>query len=153
MSRKLFIINGPNLNMLGRREPDIYGTATLADIREGCERTADEAGFDLVFEQSNAEHEIIEWLHEAYHQDAAVIINPAGLSFHSVPVLDALRILRRPVVEVHLSNIHARDEAHRHSLISTAATVVIAGAGALGYELAIRAADALTAPPQTTSTH
>lgn len=144
VSRKLFILNGPNLNMLGRREPEIYGTATLEDIRESCARVASELGFEMVFEQSNAEHEIIGWLHDAYAADAAVVINPAGLSFQSVPVLDALRILQTPIVEIHLSNIHARDEAHRHSLMSSVATTVIAGAGAFGYELAIRAADALT---------
>lgn len=144
VSRKLYVINGPNLDMLGVREPDIYGLATLGDIEAACTRVCDEVGFDLFFRQSNAEHEIIKWLHEAYLDDATVIINPAGLSFQAVPVLDALRMLTAPIVELHLSNIHARDEAHRHSIMSTAATAVIAGMGAYGYELAIRSADHLT---------
>lgn len=145
MTRKLYVLNGPNLDMLGHREPDIYGTTTLKDIEAECVRITRDVGFDLMFAQSNAEHEIIGWLHEAHHDGAAVVINPAGLSFQSVPVLDALRILSIPVVEIHISNIHARDEAHRHSLMSAVATTVIAGAGAFGYELAIRAADRLTA--------
>ena len=144
MTRKLYVLNGPNLNMLGLREPDIYGTVTLQDIESDCARLAEELGMELVFEQSNAEHEIIAWLHDAYRDGAAVVINPAGLSFQSVPVLDALRILSIPIVEIHISNIHARDEAHRHSLMSSVVTTVIAGAGAFGYQLAVRAADALT---------
>jgi 3-dehydroquinate dehydratase-2 len=145
VTRKLYVLNGPNLNMLGMREPDIYGTVTLTDIETECASLADQLGFEMVFEQSNAEHEIIAWLHDAHRDGAAVVINPAGLSFHSVPVLDALRILSVPIVEIHISNIHARDEAHRHSLMSTVATAVIAGAGAFGYQLAVRAADALAA--------
>lgn len=144
MTRKLYILNGPNLDMLGEREPAVYGTTTLRDIESECIRVADEVGFELKFAQSNAEHEIIGWLHDAHRDGAAVVINPAGLSFQSIPVLDALRILSIPIVELHISNIHARDEAHRHSLMSTVATTVIAGAGAFGYELAVRAADALT---------
>lgn len=129
--------------MLGLREPDIYGTTTLGDIEAACLRVSSEVNRELFFAQSNAEHDIIGWLHDAHRENAVVVINPAGLSFQSVPVLDALRILSAPVVEIHISNIHARDEAHRHSLTSTAATAVIAGAGAYGYELAIRAAHAL----------
>ncbi|PWC04702.1 type II 3-dehydroquinate dehydratase [Mycetocola zhujimingii] len=145
MTRKLYVLNGPNLNMLGRRQPELYGTTSLDDVRTNCVRVADELGFDLFFEQSNAEYQIVEWLHQAYREKAAVVINPAGLSFGSVPVLDALLILDTPVVEIHITNIHGRDEAHRHSLTSTAARAVIAGAGVFGYELAIRAADRLTA--------
>lgn len=145
MTRKLYVLNGPNLDMLGHREPDIYGTTTLQDIESECDRVSRELGFDLMFAQSNAEHEIIGWLHEAYYDGTAVVINPAGLSFGSVPVLDALRILHVPIVELHISNIHARDEAHRHSLVSAVATTVIAGAGPFGYELAVRAAHELTA--------
>ncbi|MGO1411062.1 MAG: type II 3-dehydroquinate dehydratase [Microbacterium sp.] len=141
MTRKLYVLNGPNLDMLGVREPAIYGTTTLADIERDCARVADELAFELRFAQSNAEHEIIDWLHDAYRDSAAVVINPAGLSFRSVPVLDALRMLTVPIVELHITNIHGRDEAHRHSLMSPVATTVIAGAGAYGYELAIRSAD------------
>ncbi|QKJ18333.1 type II 3-dehydroquinate dehydratase [Microbacterium hominis] len=146
MTRRLFVLNGPNLNMLGQREPELYGTATLADIRADCERVADEVGFDLFFAQSNAEHELVEWVHEAFRQSATVVVNPAALSFASVPLLDALHMLTTPVVEVHITNIHARDEIHRTSLISTVARAVIAGAGAYGYELAIRTAARLTPP-------
>ncbi|MCP2635503.1 3-dehydroquinate dehydratase [Microbacterium sp. HD4P20] len=144
MTRPLFVLNGPNLNMLGQREPELYGSATLDDVRADCTRVAGELGFDLFFAQSNAEHEIIEWLHDAYREEATVVINPAGFSFRSIPLLDALRMLRAPVVEIHITNIHARDEAHRHSLVSSVASTVIAGAGVYGYELAIRAADRLT---------
>lgn len=144
MTRSLYVLNGPNLDMLGQREPEIYGTTTLADIEAECRRVSDELGFALRFLQSNAEHEIIDWLHDAYREAAAVVINPAGLSFRSVPVLDALRMLRVPIIEIHITNIHGRDEAHRHSLMSPVVTAVIAGAGTYGYELAIRAADRST---------
>ncbi|MGO1769955.1 MAG: type II 3-dehydroquinate dehydratase [Microbacterium sp.] len=144
MHRKLYVINGPNLDMLGQREPDLYGSTTLRHIEEDCLRASADAGFELTFRQSNAEHEIIGWLHEAYRDAAAVVINPAGLSFQSVPVLDALRMLSVPIIEVHITNIHARDEAHRHSIMSPIATTVIAGAGPHGYELAVRAADRAT---------
>lgn len=143
--RKLFVLNGSNLNMLGMREPDLYGTATLDDVRADCERLAGELGFELFFGQSNAEHEVVEWVHEAFRQGATVVVNPAGFSFGSVPLLDALHMLTAPVIEVHITNIHARDAVHQHSLISSVARCVIAGAGVYGYELAIRAADRLTA--------
>ena len=147
MTRKLFVLNGPNLNMLGQREPELYGTATLDDVRVLCDRVAEELGFELFFAQSNAEHEIVEWVHDAFREKATVVINPAGFSFRSVPLLDALHMLDAPIVEVHITNIHARDAVHQHSLVSAVARVVIAGAGAYGYELAIRAADRLTAEP------
>ena len=136
-----YVLNGPNLDLLGLREPGLYGTATLDDARAGCERVAAELGLELFFAQTNAEHQMIDWLHDAYRAGAGVVINPAGFSFSSVPVLDALRILSRPIVEVHITNIHGRDEAHRHSLTSTVATTVLAGAGVFGYELALRALD------------
>lgn len=143
MSRALFVLNGPNLNMLGMREPALYGKATLDDVRGLCARTADELGFEMLFTQTNAEHELVESVHEAFRRHAAVVINPAAFSFNSVALLDALRMLEQPIVEVHITNIHARDAVHQHSLISTVATAVIAGAGAYGYELAIRAVDDL----------
>jgi 3-dehydroquinate dehydratase II len=143
MARKLFVLNGSNLNMLGLRQPELYGTATLDDVRAECERVAGELGFDLFFAQSNAEHEIVEWVNDAFRQQAIVVINPAGFSFRSVPLLDALRMLGTPVVEVHITNIHAREAVYQHSLISSVARVVIAGAGVYGYELGIRAADRL----------
>ncbi|MET0783333.1 MAG: type II 3-dehydroquinate dehydratase [Leifsonia flava] len=143
MARRLFVLNGSNLNMLGLRQPELYGTTTLDDVRGECERVADELGFELFFAQTNAEYELVEWVHDAFRQDAAVVINPAGFSFRSVPLLDALKMLVSPVVEVHITNIHARDAVYQHSLISSAARVVIAGAGVYGYELGIRAADRL----------
>lgn len=143
MTRRLFVLNGPNLDMLGQRQPELYGSATLDDVRADCERVAGELGFDLFFGQSNAEHQIVDWLHDAFREDASVVINPAGLSFRSVPVLDALLMLESPVVEIHITNIHARDAVHQHSLTSAAARTVIAGAGVYGYELAIRAAHRL----------
>lgn len=144
---RLYVLNGPNLNLLGQREPELYGTSTLDDVREACERVAGELGFELMFAQSNAEHELVDWVQDAFRENAAVVINPAGLSFRSVPLLDALRMLSTPIVEIHITNIHARDDAHRTSLISTVATAVIAGAGVFGYELAIRAARALSPAP------
>lgn len=144
MPRKLFVLNGPNLNMLGLREPRLYGTATLEDVRAECTRVADELGFELFFAQSNAEHQLVEWVHDAFREQATVVINPAGFSFRSVPLLDALHMLSTPIVEVHITNIHARDAVHQHSLVSTVARVVIAGAGVYGYEMAIRAAGKLT---------
>ena len=144
MTRRLYVLNGPNLDMLGQREPEMYGSATLEDVRVDCAQLADELGFDLFFAQSNAEHQIVEWLHDAFREKATVVINPAGFSFRSVPVLDALRMLDAVIIEIHITNIHARDAAHRTSLVSSVARTVIAGAGVFGYELAIRAADHLT---------
>jgi 3-dehydroquinate dehydratase-2 len=144
VTRKLFVLNGSNLNMLGQREPELYGTDTLDGVRTLCERVAGEVGFELFFAQSNAEHEIVEWVQEAFRQKATVVINPAGFSFRSVPLLDALHMLAAPIVEIHITNIHARDAVHQHSLVSSVARVVIAGAGVYGYDLAIRAADRLT---------
>ncbi|PLP98303.1 type II 3-dehydroquinate dehydratase [Cupriavidus pauculus] len=143
MQRKLHILNGSNLNMLGVREPHIYGSTTLKDIEQQCQAMAETLRFDCVFQQTNSESELIDWIQEAYFQDAALIINPAGFSFGRIPVLDAVKLIRRPVVEVHISNIHRRSQEYRHSTISVAATAVICGAGANGYPLAMRAVDDL----------
>jgi 3-dehydroquinate dehydratase-2 len=143
MTRKLYILNGSNLNMLGVREPHIYGTTTLKDIEQNCLALADVLKFDCVFRQTNSESELIDWIQEAFLQDAALIINPAGFSFGRIPVLDAVKLIRRPVVELHITNIHKRSEEYRHSTISVAATAVICGAVANGYLLAIRAIDDL----------
>jgi len=139
MSRAVFVLNGPNLNMLGRREPEIYGTTTLQQVQQSCEQLAN--GLDLVceFRQTNSEAVMVDWIQEAFEKNAAVIINPAGLSFNSIPVLDALKLIKAPLVEVHISNIHARDELHRNSIMSTVANGVIAGLGVEGYLLALRA--------------
>lgn len=143
MNNTVFILNGPNLNMLGRREPHIYGTTTLAQIQQRSESLADELGLALVFRQTNHEGVMVDWIQEAFDQGAALIINPAGLSFHSIPVLDALKLLQAPLIELHLSNIHARDELHRHSIMSGVVNAVICGMGAEGYALALRAVAAL----------
>jgi 3-dehydroquinate dehydratase-2 len=139
VAERLFVLNGPNLNMLGRREPHLYGRVTLAEIQKRCAALADELDFDLFFGQSNAEAELLGWVHQAYDEDASVIINPAGLSTRSVALLDALRMLRRPVVEVHLTNVFAREPIYyRELLTASAASAFLAGFGADGYELAMR---------------
>ncbi|OQR36780.1 3-dehydroquinate dehydratase [Pseudomonas sp. Bc-h] len=139
MNRTVFILNGPNLNMLGRREPHIYGHTTLVEIQEACHALAAELDLQCEFRQTNHEGVMVDWIQEAFEQNAAVIINPAGLSFHSIPVLDALKLIKAPLIELHLSNIHARDELHRHSIMSSVASAVICGLGADGYPLAVRA--------------
>jgi 3-dehydroquinate dehydratase II len=141
MSKPIFVLNGPNLNRLGTREPALYGTTTLAEIEALCRRAAGKR--PLVFRQSNAEHELIGWIHEAVDAGAALVINPAGLSFTSVALLDAIRMVPGPVIEVHLTNIHRREPPHRTSLVSLAATGVICGLGPEGYRAAIAAAIAL----------
>lgn len=136
MARRLFILNGPNLSMLGRREPHLYGTVTLAEIEKRCRALAGELGFDLFFGQSNSEGQLIDWLHQAYDEAASVIINPAGLSTRSVALLDALRMLEQPVVEVHLTNVFSREATYHHELLTArAAGGFLAGFGAEVYEL------------------
>jgi len=139
MNRTVFILNGPNLNLLGRREPHIYGHTTLDEIREASHAMAAELDLQCEFRQTNHEGVMVDWLQEAFEQNAAVIINPAGFSFHSIPVLDALKLIKAPLIELHLSNIHARDELHRHSIMSGVVNAVICGLGAEGYPLAVRA--------------
>jgi 3-dehydroquinate dehydratase II len=144
----VFMLNGSNLNLLGRREPHLYGTTTLAEVQARAEALAAQLGLDCDFRQTNHEGVMVDWIQEAFEQDAAVIINPAGFSFRSIPVLDALKLIRKPVIEVHITNIHQRPEPYRHSLMSLAATGVICGLGVNGYLLAVRAvADALAATP------
>ncbi|MGE0423029.1 MAG: type II 3-dehydroquinate dehydratase [Reyranellaceae bacterium] len=139
MSR-LMIINGPNLNMLGVREPHIYGTTTLGSIEESCRELAQQLGVSLAFHQSNHEGAIVDLLQSARQSADAVIINPAAYSFTSIAIYDALKIFEGPIIEVHISNIHARDELHRHSKLSSAVTAVIAGLGPYGYIVAMQAA-------------
>ena len=134
----IYILNGPNLNRLSKREPEIYGHTTLAEIEAWSRAAA--GGRAVEFRQTNAEHQLIDWVHEAIDLGAAgLIINPAGLSFYSVPLLDALRMFQGPLIELHISNIHRRAPPHNHSLISQAATAVIAGLGPKGYPLAVTA--------------
>ncbi|MBX3500796.1 MAG: 3-dehydroquinate dehydratase [Alphaproteobacteria bacterium] len=139
MSR-LMIINGPNLNMLGVREPHIYGTTTLGAIEASCQELAGQLGATLSFHQSNHEGAIVDLLQSARQSADAVIINPAAYSFTSIAIYDAMKIFEGPIIEVHISNIHARDELHRHSKLSSAVTAVIAGLGPYGYIVAMQAA-------------
>jgi len=148
----LFVLNGSNLNLLGQREPNLYGRTTLAQVRAKTEALAEELGLACDFRQTNHEGVLVDWIQEAYQRDAAVIINPAGFSFGCVPVLDALKMIRKPLVEVHITNIHQRPQPYTHSLVSQAATGVICGLGPGGYLLAVRAiAEALDAPDTDSS--
>jgi 3-dehydroquinate dehydratase-2 len=139
MAGTVLVLNGPNLNLLGVREPEIYGKETLADIKQRCVERAKSHGLEVDFRQSNSEAQLIDWLHEARDAMAGVVINPAGLSFHSIPLLDALKLFDGPKVEVHISNIHKREPMYQKSLMSVGVTGVIAGLGGLGYALAIDA--------------
>jgi 3-dehydroquinate dehydratase-2 len=137
---RIMILNGPNLNMLGIREPHIYGSTTLDAIKESCEEFAAFAGAKLAFHQSNHEGVLVDLIQSARTDADALIINPAGFSFTSIAIFDALKIFEGPIVEVHISNIHARDELHRHSKLSAAVKGVIAGLGPYGYIVAMQAA-------------
>jgi 3-dehydroquinate dehydratase II len=137
---RIMIINGPNLNLLGVREPHIYGSTTLEAIKASCEAFADVAGAQLSFHQSNHEGVLVDLIQSARENADAIIINPAGYSFTSVAMFDALKIFAGPIYEVHISNIHARDELHRHSILSAAVKGVIAGLGPYGYIVAMQAA-------------
>jgi 3-dehydroquinate dehydratase-2 len=137
--KRVMILDGPNLNLLGVREPHIYGTTTLAEIKQACEREATALGFTVSFHQSNHEGELVDLIQSARQDADAIIINPGGYSFTSIAMVDAIRAFDGVVLEVHISNIHARDEHHRHSKISRAATGVICGLGPYGYVGALRA--------------
>ncbi|AVO45875.1 type II 3-dehydroquinate dehydratase [Phreatobacter cathodiphilus] len=140
MTLRITILNGPNLNLLGTREPHIYGHTTLAEIEAMCVKRAGELGLDLTFRQSNHEGVLVDWIQKARETADALIINPAAYSFRSVALIDAMKALGKPIIELHVSNIHARDELHRHSITSTAATAVICGLGPYGYVAALDAA-------------
>jgi len=137
---RMLILNGPNLNMLGIREPHIYGTTTLAAIKTSCEEFAQYLGASLKFEQSNHEGALVDLIQSARETADALIINPAGYSFTSIAIYDALKTFEGPILEVHISNIHARDELHRHSKLSSAVKGVICGLGPYGYIVAMQAA-------------
>ncbi len=147
MSQRIDILNGPNLNLLGVREPEIYGHQTLADIEALCGRAAAGHGLEIAFRQSNHEGQIIDWIQEARAAAAAIIINPAGFTSTSIAILDALKTFEGPIVEVHLSNIHRREAYRHHSYVSLAATGVICGLGAHGYLLALDAIAGLIERP------
>ncbi|MDD2869254.1 type II 3-dehydroquinate dehydratase [Neomegalonema sp.] len=138
MTRSIHVLNGPNLNLLGKRQPEIYGHETLADVERDCAALARELGHEIRFLQSNWEGQIVDWIHEARDQASGVVINPAALTHTSVAVLDALNAFEGPVIEVHISNVHKRESFRHHSYVSLRADGVIAGLGTEGYRLAIR---------------
>src|SRR5213592_1848800 len=138
MKRLVYVINGPNLNLLGKRQPAIYGRETLADVEAACRRVATESKLELKFHQSNREYEIIDWIHEARETAAGIVINPAAFTHTSVAILDALNTFEATVIEVHISNVHKREEFRHHSFVSLRADGVIAGLGTQGYTLALR---------------
>src|SRR6185436_13989472 len=149
MSKPIYVLNGPNLNLLGVREPEIYGRQTLDDIRRLCEARAGEKGVQVVFRQSNREGELVDWVQEAREGASAVVINPAGYGHTSIALLDALKTLSIPVIECHLSNPAAREDFRRSSYVSLAATGVVSGFGSASYELAIEAALGLMTAART----
>ena len=132
---RITILNGPNLNLLGKRQPEIYGHDTLADVEASCRAAA--TGFEVRFHQSNAEHQLIDWIHEAREVKGGIVINPAAYSHTSVAILDALNAFEGPVIEVHISNIHKREAFRHHSFVSARADGIIAGCGVQGYVLAV----------------
>ena len=138
MSRTVFVLNGPNLNLLGKRQPHIYGHETLADVERDCTTTAAELKLEIRFHQSNREYEIIDWIHEAREIAGGIVINPAAFTHTSVAILDALNACEFPIFEVHISNVHKREAFRHHSYVSLRADGVIAGLGTQGYALALR---------------
>lgn len=138
MPKPIYILNGPNLNLLGQRQPEIYGRATLEDVAEACAGLAEEVGLTIRFHQSNHEGQLIDWIQEARGEGAGIIINAGALTHTSIAILDALNAFDGPVLEVHISNIHKRDAFRHHSYVSLRAEGVIAGFGIEGYTLALR---------------
>jgi len=135
----VFVLNGPNLNLLGEREPEIYGHTTLPEIEAKCRKRALSLGLAIDFRQTNFEGVLIESIHEARKKAAGIIINPAGLTFTSIALLDSLKMFDGPKIELHISNVHKREEIYHHSLVSRTATAVMAGLGPSGYEIALDA--------------
>jgi 3-dehydroquinate dehydratase-2 len=139
MASLVYILNGPNLNLLGTREPEVYGKETLADIEKACRAAAAKHGLEVVFRQTNVEGELVNWLQEARTKAAGVLLNAGAYTHTSVAILDAIRATTMPVIEVHLSNPFAREQFRHHSFVSPAAKGLICGFGAHGYVLAIEA--------------
>ena len=146
MTKPIYVLNGPNLNRLGTREPHIYGTTTLADVEKMCRAEAGDQSIE--FRQTNSETQLIEWVHEAIDNGAGIVINPAAYTFTSLALFDALKMFPGPIIELHISNVHRREALYHNSLVSKAATAVIAGLGAKGYATAIRAMRDLLQEPQ-----
>src|SRR3954451_21518161 len=143
MSRLVYILNGPNLNLLGKRQPAIYGYETLANVEADCRGLATELKLEIRFHQSNREYEIIDWIHEARQTAGGIVMNPAAFTHTSVAILDALKMFEGPVIEVHISNVHQREEFRHHSFVSLRADGVIAGCGTQGYQFGLRRIGAL----------
>ena len=137
MTKPIYVLNGPNLNRLGRREPEIYGTTSLAEVEELCRAAAGER--ELVFRQTNSEERLIDWVHEAIDEAAGIVINPAAFTFTSLALLDALKMFPGPIIEYHISNVHRREQIYHRSYVSMTATAVMAGLGASGYPIAVSA--------------
>ena len=137
MSKLITFLNGPNLNLLGKRQPEIYGYATLKDVERDCSQLAGKLGLSTRCQQSNHEGQLIDWIHDAREDSAAIVINPGAYSHTSIGILDALNTFEGPVIEVHVSNIHKRESFRHHSYVSLRADGVIAGCGVQGYQLAV----------------
>ena len=138
MRDTILILNGPNLNLLGLRAPHIYGHETLVDVEARCRSLAVTFGLDVAFHQSNAEHQLIDWIHAYRVGSAGIVINPGAFTHTSIALLDALNACEVPIIECHISNVHRREAFRHHSYVSLAATAVMAGFGTHGYELAVR---------------
>lgn len=138
MSKTVYILNGPNLNLLGKRQPEIYGRETLADVEAACRKVGQDFGLEIRLLQSNHEGQIIDWIHEAREHAQGIVINPGAFTHTSVAILDALNTFEGPVLEVHISNVHKREAFRHHSYVSLRAEGVIAGFGVEGYSLAVR---------------
>ncbi len=138
MSRLVYVLNGPNLNLLGKRQPEIYGRETLADVERDCRAIAAELKLDIRFHQSNREYEIIDWIHEARETAGGIVINPGAFTHTSIAILDALNAFDGPIIECHISNVHKRESFRHHSYVSQVASGVIAGFGTQGYQLSLR---------------
>ena len=145
MSKTIFVLNGPNLNMLGKREPGIYGAATLKDVEKDCIAAGRELGFDVDFRQSNHEGVLINWMHEANEKAVGVAINAGAYTHTSIALHDAIKAISVPVIELHISNVHAREEFRHHSMIAPAVKGVICGFGTASYILALHALKSITA--------
>ncbi|CDZ27758.1 type II 3-dehydroquinate dehydratase [Neorhizobium galegae] len=145
MSKTIFVLNGPNLNMLGKREPGIYGAATLKDVEKECIAAGRELGFDVDFRQSNHEGVLIDWMHEANEKAVGVAINAGAYTHTSIALHDAIKAISVPVIELHISNVHAREEFRHHSMIAPAVKGVICGFGTASYILALHALKTITA--------
>jgi 3-dehydroquinate dehydratase-2 len=145
MAKPIYILNGPNLNRLGKREPEIYGKTTLTEVEAMCRQEAKNQA--LEFRQTNSETQMIDWIHEAIDQASGIIINPAAYTFTSIAIFDALKMFPGPIIELHISNIHRRDAIYHNSLVSKVATAVMAGLGVKGYCAAVRAMRDMLDPP------